>query len=54
MNNVKLPKIEYVFNGGVSPYANDVQSSTIDWAKKLNVLNEAKKVERYKKQSKDF
>lgn len=54
MNNVKLPKIEYVFEGGISPYANDVQSSTIDWAKKLNVLNEAKMVERYKKQNIGF
>lgn len=51
MNVKKIPEIEYVFKGGISPYAFRVQSSTIDWAKKLNVLNETKMIEKYKNQN---
>lgn len=50
-NVKKMPKIEYVFNQGISPYAVEIQSSTIDWAKKINVLNETTTIEKYKKQN---
>ncbi len=51
MDNVKMiPKMEYILEGGISPYAMDVQRATIKWAKDLKILNKDTKVSKYEKQ----
>ncbi|MFD1453720.1 terpene synthase family protein [Oceanobacillus sojae] len=48
MGDVKnIPKLEYVFKGGISPYAMDVQRSTIDWARDFKILNKDTTLNKY-------
>ena len=48
MEKIKqIPKIEYVLEGGISPFATRVQTSTIEWAKERNLLNEPSLLKSY-------
>ncbi|SFQ38033.1 terpene synthase family protein [Salibacterium halotolerans] len=52
MINVKtIPEIEHVFETDISPYAVEVQRSTIEWAKKLHLLDDPEMLKKYEKQS---
>lgn len=52
MTNVKrLEKIENELNGGISPFAMDVQSYTMEWAKEFNLLNESTLRKKYEAQN---
>lgn len=48
MEKVKqIPKIEYILEGGISPFATRVQTFTIEWAKERNILNEPSLLKSY-------
>lgn len=48
MNINRIPELENKFSGDISPYAKEIQKSTIEWAKEFNILskNNSKKYEK--------